>query len=353
MPAGVLVDALTPGRGVPDVPPGVRHVPQPAVGADFRPASYDAAVYVLGNSDGHLPTVALALRHPGWLWLHEVRLPAVATTALSGLEDREFDARLARLLQRAYPGRAPLRAARRAGRSNLDLIAAGVGLVAPLAERCRGLLVNSEAARRLLELDLPPLAHHPPTVVLPPGCPPVGPPRQDSGERLVVALGVVSMSKRPDLLVDAAAQVGCRLAFVGPCLPILAQVIADRARQRGIADRVHIAGSVDDSGWQDWMGRAAMAVQLRDATGGETSAAVLEALSAGLPVVTNIPSALEYPAGTVSALTSADPMEVSEGMTALLGSPEHRLALSRAGQAFASEHQFSHVAHALLSAVMD
>jgi glycosyltransferase involved in cell wall biosynthesis len=352
MPPTVRVDAVTPGRGVPDLPPGVRHVPQPAMGADFRAAAYDASVYVLGNSDGHLPTVALALRHPGWLWLHEVRLPAVATTALAGLEDPEFDARFSRLLQRAYPGRAPVAAARRAGRSNLDLIAAGVGLVAPLAERCRGLLVNSEAARRLLELDLPPLAHHPPIVVLPPACPPVGPQRPAGGDGPVVALGVVSMSKRPDLLVDAAAASGCQLAFVGPCLPILAQVIGDRARQRGIADQVHVTGAVDAVAWRAWMGRAAMAVQLREAAGGETSAAVLEALAEGLPVVTNIPSALEYPAGTVSALTSPDPIEVSRRMTDLLGSPEERLALSRAGQSFAAAHQFSHLAHALLSAVM-
>ena len=96
-----------------------------------------------------------------------------------------------------------------------------------------------------------------------------------------------------------------------------------------------------------------MAVQLREAAGGETSAAVLEALAAGLPVVTNIPSALEYPAGTVSALTSPDPAEVSRRISYLLGSPEERLALSRAGQAFAGDHQFSDLARTLLSAVMD
>lgn len=161
------------------------------------------------------------------------------------------------------------------------------------------------------------------------------------------------MSKRPDLLVDAAAESGCRLAFVGPCLPILAQVIGDRARRRGNADKVQVVGSVDDDSWQGWMRRAAIAVQLREAAGGETSAAVLEALAAGLPVVTNIPSALEYPAGTVSALTSPDPVEVSGRISYLLASPEERLALSRAGQAFAADHQFTHLARTLLSAVMD
>ena len=71
----------------------------------------------LGNSDGHLSTVESALRYPGWIWLHEVRLPAIAVTALDALDDDEFAASLGWLLERSYPGRAPTRAARRAGRS--------------------------------------------------------------------------------------------------------------------------------------------------------------------------------------------------------------------------------------------
>ena len=169
---------VTTGAAIPDVPAGVRHLPAAALGVDVRPASYDAVVYALGNSAGHLPTVELALRWPGWLWLHEVRLPAIAATALADLDDAAFADRFGQLLERAYPGRAPLGVARRAGRSNLDLIAAGVGLVGPLAERCRGILVNSQLARRLLLLDLTPLSAHPPIHVLPPAARRSGPDRR-------------------------------------------------------------------------------------------------------------------------------------------------------------------------------
>jgi glycosyltransferase involved in cell wall biosynthesis len=325
-----------------------------AFGADVRPASFDGVVYTLGNSSGHLATVELALRYPGWIWLHEVRLPAIATTALDGLDDDLFGATMSWLLARAYPGRPPVASARRAGRSNLDLLRAGVGLVAPLAERCRGFLVNSDLARSLLLLDLAPLAQAPPIHVLPPACPPVRA-RPDTAaggdEALAVAFGVVSMSKRPDVLVDAAAIAGCRLAFVGPCPAILEQVIGDRARARGIEERVHVAGAVDDKGWVESMDQATIAVQLRESASGETSAAVLDALASGVPVATNLATAAEYPEGTVYQLPSSEVEEVAAHLRKLVHSPDHLSSLSRTGQAFAADHQFDRLAQELVSVV--
>ncbi len=246
----------------------------------------------------------------------------------------------------------------RAGRSVLELVNAGVGFLPLLAERCRGLLVNSEVARRLVQLDLAPLAHHPPIHVLPPACPPVSPnagslasASSADDEAVVVAFGVVSMAKRPDLLIDAAALAGCRVAFVGPCPPILAQVIGDRARARGITDRVTVTGAVDDAGWQEWLDRATLAVQLRDSASGETSAAVLEALAAGVPVVTNLATATEYGEGTVSHLPAVDAPVVAERLRRLLDHPEDRHRLAEAGMAFARAHQFDRLADALLSIV--
>jgi glycosyltransferase involved in cell wall biosynthesis len=340
-----------------ELPPGVGLVSASSFGMDARPASYDAIVYAIGNSAGHLATVELALRYPGWLWLHEVRLPGLATTALEALDDPGFESAVAGLLTRAYPGRPPLGAARKAGRSNLALIAAGVGLVAPLVERCRGILVNSTIALRLLELDLPPLAHHPPIHVLPPGCPPVRPRRQQAARDrepdgpLVVALGMVSMAKRPDALVDAVAQAGCRLAFVGPCPPILVQVVTERARTRGIEDRVHVVGEVDGPGWQEWLDRASLAVQLRGSSSGETSAAILEALACGVPVLTNMGSAAEYPDGTVAHVASLEGGVLGARIEALMSSPGDLHDLSEAGQAFAAAHPFDRLAEALIAAI--
>jgi glycosyltransferase involved in cell wall biosynthesis len=354
----MALDAVTALVASPDLPDGVGHISAGAFGIDARPASYDAVVYTLGNSHGHLPTIELALRYPGWLWLHEVRLPAVAVTALSGSGDEDFARELRWLVERSYPGRAPTGAARRAGRSVLGLIDAGVGFLPLLTERCQGVLVNSEVARRLVELDLAPLAHHPPIHVLPPACPPISPLSRsgateagaDVGDT-VVAFGVVSMAKRPDLLVDAAALTGCRITFVGPCPPILVQVIGDRARARGMTDRVTVTGAVDEAGWQEWLGRATLAVQLRDAASGETSAAVLECLAAGVPVVTNLATAAEYGDGTVAHLPGVDAPVIAERIRALLDRPAERDRLSEAGMAFARAHPFSRLADTLLSIV--
>jgi glycosyltransferase involved in cell wall biosynthesis len=357
-PPDVAVDAVTPLVATPDLPSGVGHISAAAFGIDARPASYDAVVYTLGNSDGHLPTIELALRYPGWLWLHEARLPAVAVTALAQSDDEAFARELLWLVERSYPGRAPSGATRRAGRSVLELINAGVGFLPLLTERCQGLLVNSEVARHLVQLDLAPLAHHPPIHVLPPACPPVSPAartgsaRSDGGrDPVVVAFGVVSMAKRPDLLIDAAALAGCPITFVGPCPPILIQVIGDRARARGIPDRVTVTGAVDEVGWKGWLDRATLAVQLRDSATGETSAAVLEALAAGVPVVTNLATAKEYGEGTVAQLSSVDAPVIAERLRFLLDHPGERQLLSEAGMAFARDHQFDRLAETLLSIV--
>jgi glycosyltransferase involved in cell wall biosynthesis len=152
-------------------------------------------------------------------------------------------------------------------------------------------------------------------------------------------------------LVDAAARAGCRLTFVGPCPPFLSQVIEDRARVRGTLDRVEVTGAVDEATWHGWLDRAALAVQLREGTSGESSAAVLEALAAGVPVVTNLATAAEYPLGTVAHLPSAEPAVVATCVQGLLARPHERRALSEAGVRFASAHQFHHLAGTLVSLV--
>lgn len=346
------------GPGGWESPAGAARLHPESLGRDVRPSGYDHLIYTLGNSSGHLITVESALRYPGWLWLHEVRLPALATTALEGLGDEEFRQRMGWLMARAYPGRPPSVAA--AGRSHLALAEAGVGLTAPLVARSAGVLVNSTAARNFLLLDLPPMAWHPPVHVLPPGCPPLRPPRPVAprrGRPLVAAFGVVSMSKRPDLLVDAAAGTGFDLVFVGPCPPILAELITTRGRHLGVDRRVEVTGAVSDREWWSWMERATVAVQLREQSSGEISAAVLDALSAGLPVVTNLASAADYPGGTVAMLPSGpgappDAGEVGATVDRLLSRPDELEDLGRAGRDYAAGHQMADLARALLDTLV-
>jgi glycosyltransferase involved in cell wall biosynthesis len=90
---------------------------------------------------------------------------------------------------------------------------------------------------------------------------------------------------------------------------------------------------------------------LREGTSGESSAAVLEALAAGVPVLTNLATAAEYPEGTVAHVASADPEVVASRLADLLGRPDERRALSEAGQRFAASHQFGDLARTLMSLV--
>lgn len=337
--AGVVVDTVTSaGRPL----PGAARILPDAFGADVRPAAYDAVVYTLGNSTGHLPIVEAALRHPGWVWLHEGRLPAVFSSALDGLTMVEYRSRMAHLLELAYPGRAPLAALRRAGRDHIALAEGGVGMVSLLVRRARGIVVNSETARRVVMADLPPRAFVPPIAVIPLSCPPV---RQSAGGtagrgRKVVTFGVVAPAKRPDLLVDAAALGRFDLAFVGPCLPVLREFIEDRAAARGWSDRITVTGEVSSDDWWQWMERADTVVQLRDSTTGESSAAMTDALSAGRPVVTNLPAAADFAPGTVEWLADASPATVASAVNALLDDPERREQMARAAAAYAAAHQF-------------
>jgi hypothetical protein len=80
---------------------------------------------------------------------------------------------------------------------------------------------------------------------------------------------------------------------------------------------------------------------------------VLEALARGIPVVTNLASAAEYPHGTTELIESAHPEVVASHLVALLGDAKAQGRLVSASLAFARDHQFSHLAAALLDATKD
>jgi hypothetical protein len=73
------------------------------------------------------------------------------------------------------------------------------------------------------------------------------------------------------------------------------------------------------------------AVQLRAHSNGEGSGAVCDAIGAGLPVVTNIPSALELPNGTLERITAAATPEMIAAEIQLLLTDSDRSAQLRAG----------------------
>ena len=138
--------------------------------------------------------------------------------------------------------------------------------------------------------------------------------------------------------------------FVGPRPPTWSRSSSDAGP--GVDNRIEITGAVDDTQWGHWLDRATVAVQLRDTSSGETSAAVLECLARGVPVVTNLATAAEYGEGTVDLLPTVDAAVVAERLQPLLDDPARRTALAEAGLVFARAHPFDRLAETLVSLVM-
>jgi glycosyltransferase involved in cell wall biosynthesis len=88
-----------------------------------------------------------------------------------------------------------------------------------------------------------------------------------------------------------------RLAVVGPFPDPRERAAAERLAARvGIASRAEFTGRSTRVFSSDWMSRATVAVQLRSRSNGETPAALMECLAAGLPTITTcIGSAAELP----------------------------------------------------------
>ncbi|HET9052294.1 MAG TPA: glycosyltransferase, partial [Candidatus Dormibacteraeota bacterium] len=315
-PAGVdrSLSALLPGTGA---------FPIDALGSALDPSSYDAVVYTVGNNEDHLATVDAMRRWPGIGWFHDARLPILAR-ALAGRPspppDPEWRWVEPWLAAREPRPPAPVRdPAPWRGPADPDALPGG------LAAACLAVVVNGAHAARLLghgAVALPGLAI--PTLPDDPATVPDDPP-------LIVSMGIVDPIKRPELIVDAHAQVhaatGARLALVGLVGRDHAASLRARADRLGIGASVTITGRVDEAAYDRWLRRATVAVQLRARSNGESSAAVADCVAAGLPVVTDHPGAVdELGPAAVHLAPGAPASELASAVVRLLDDPQARAA---------------------------
>jgi glycosyltransferase involved in cell wall biosynthesis len=348
------VDLFTPGAPPPTpFVDGVRWLPPRALKETTSPWGYDAVVYTVGNSDDHHDLYDLAQEFPGVLWMHDVRLPGLYLTyAKDRLEELGDDFLRDRLL-RQYRRRLPLHIDWTTEALSTQWIEFGLGLSKELVDVARAVVVSSHTAARLLALDQQPDARPLPRVeVLPLAAPPVGRDRAPE-PRTLACFGMVAPVKAPELLISALASIDdARLVFVGPVGDGYRAVLEAHAEASGVATRVLFTGRVDDAAYAHWLRVATIALQLRHETNGESSAAVLDCLAAGAPVVTNLPFAGELPEGVVQLEPwDVDAAALAASVSALLDDDDRRTALGRAGQSYAASWGFDDVASALLSVV--
>jgi glycosyltransferase involved in cell wall biosynthesis len=127
-----------------------------------------------------------------------------------------------------------------------------------------------------------------------------------------------------------------RLVFVGP------------TATTDIAG-AEFTGAVDADVYRDWLNRASVAVQLRVSTNGESSGAVGDCLTAGVPtIVTAIGPARDLPDDAVVKVgADVDVATLAARITALLDETDARRRLHDGGRRYAAEHSFARAARAL------
>jgi glycosyltransferase involved in cell wall biosynthesis len=180
--------------------------------------------------------------------------------------------------------------------------------------------------------------------------PPVDRDPHEVEEGLICSFGLINPLKAPDTIVRSFADInqrvsGSRLAFVGPISDDLKGELCELAESIGVGDRTTFTGNIPDAAYQSWLRRACIALQLRVASNGETSAAVADCLSHGIPVVV---TALGPQARLPDFIPKVDPAVSPAGLAlvveTLLGDESERREFAARSKQFVSGRSFEQAA---------
>lgn len=319
---------------------------------------YDAVVYCLGNSEFHAHALALMRQRPGIVLAHDVRLSGLYTWTAANrpdLEPRGFHG----VLSSMYGHRLPPGVGAAGWLSYEDANRYGVYMAQEAIALSQRFLVHSEYAAHIARLDALP-GDEEKVEVLGFACPdPEEFPREEPepAEPIVATFGHVAPVKQTEKVIHAFASIAgehptARLAVVGPegaagALEASRRLVADL----GLGDRAVVTGGVDDADLRAWMGRTALAVQLRQTSNGESAGSVADCFAAGTPtVVPAFGSWRELPDECVVKVErEIDAESLAHVLDGLLRDRSRRAMLGRAGRAYAQEHSFAQVASDLLA----
>jgi glycosyltransferase involved in cell wall biosynthesis len=335
-----------------DAPPGVsvERVAKFEVKERVR-AGYDSVVFCLGNSEFHAEALELLRRRRGGVVLaHDVRLTGLYSWTAAFrpelLPHGFLDSLRSMYMHRVPPdlGLSGWLDYREADRYGIYMAREAIGL----SDRY---LVHSAYAAQVARLDAAAGDEAKIELIRPCFPDPSELPRARPDEEapVIISIGVVAEVKQTAKIVEAFGHVAVRhpnatLAIVGPSASEAeTRRCSDAARRLGIEDRVQITGAVDDDEFRGWLERAALAVQLREHSNGETQATISDCLAAGIPaIVTALGSARELPdEAVVKVERETTSHELGERMSALLADPARREAMLEAGLRHATEHSFA------------
>lgn len=327
-----------PGRWTFDVE-GLRTLPSRWAAGEF-----DHVVYCFGNNDMHSPFVSMMERVPGWAFLHDVRLDGCVEGAeRTGMWFRDAD---------------DLDIGGGRDRDGNDLII-GTG-VRSVCRRAVGVLVQSVHAAALVEtvtgvrsIDIGPLPHFVRVgdeLAAPDN--PLARASPDGDARLtVISAGIADNSKQSGKVAEAfgivtSSRSDVRCVLVGPGGERWAEPLSNDVA-------VGATGPVPAEEFGEWLAASAVAVQLRGQTNGESSGAVADLLSRGVPTIVTDLGAMGELDGSIVVKV---PVDISASTLAgaileLLDDPERRIEMHDRSVAYARKSSYAAQASALLDAV--
>jgi glycosyltransferase involved in cell wall biosynthesis len=174
------------------------------------------------------------------------------------------------------------------------------------------------------------------------------------GEPYLVTLATVEPRKGLDVLLDALARP------TAPRVPLLVAGqpgwggvdVAARASELGLGDRVHVLGRLPDADLAVVLSRATALVAPSRAEG--FGLPVLEAMSAGVPVVSSdAPALAEVGGGATVTVPVGDADALADALAEVVGSAELRAHLVEAGRRRAEDFSWSAAARRLWALYAD
>jgi glycosyltransferase involved in cell wall biosynthesis len=345
--------------GPPRAPEGVEVLPvQFLVDQERARGGYDCVIYCIGNSEFHGGALAQLRRRSGVVLAHEVRLTDLY--ALSGDVPGAVPGGFAACLHEMYD-ELPDGVGAQGRLTPAESERFGVLMAAEVAALADRFVVMSHFAADRIGLDID-AEDAERVVVLPFGGRDVVEHPTPAADRppVIASFGIVNDIKQNSLAVAALPMVveacpDASLVFVGPCADSEREHLADLAETLGVSEHVVVAGGVTDAEYDDWLDRAAVAVQLRRSANGECSATVADCLASGVAtIVSGIGAGRELPPdGVVTVAQTATPAVVAAAIVELLDDAGRRQRLADAGRAYAAEHSYATVARRLFQDVIE
>jgi glycosyltransferase involved in cell wall biosynthesis len=322
---------------------------------DVGSGGYRQIFYCLGNSEFHAQALRLLHQQPGVVIAHDVRLSGLYAWAARNTPEivpEGFHA----ALQAMYGGRLPPEIGKNGDVDFWTADRLGIYMARRAIALSSRFLVHSQHAARLACLDSAPEDANK-VEVIPYGV--IDPnefvhPKPD-GVLRVGTFGIVSPTKQPDKLIDAWPHVlgefpAAKLAFVGSDGGTGEnERLRKRARRAGIGHAFEQTGAIEEPTLRQWVTRSTLAVQLRAASSGETSAVVARCMSAGIPtIVSGLGSAAELPdSAVVKVPRNVTAEALAEQIVALLRDSERRSRLGSTATEVARQNSFDRVARIL------